>query len=55
VDDITDFSLSVFLLLIGLAAEEIIAYNWILFGIPLLLHVAGKLYLRKLTGYSVNV
>ena len=55
VDDITDFSLSVFLLLIGLAAEEIIAYNWIIFGIPLLVHVAGKLYLRKLTGYSVNV
>ena len=55
VDDITDFSLSVVLLLIGLAAEEIIAYNWIIFGIPLLIHVTGKLYLRKLTGYSVNV
>lgn len=55
VDDFTDLMLSLLLLLVGLAAEKIIAYNWVLFGIPLLLHIAGKLYLRKLTGHKINV
>ena len=55
VDDFTDISLSVLLLLVGLSAEGFIPNHWIIFMIPLLMHIAGKLYLRKLTGYKVNV
>lgn len=55
VDAFTDLALSILLLLIGLSVENIIATNWIIFSIPLLFHIVGKLYLRKLTGYSVNV
>ena len=47
--DCTDLCLSALLLLIGLAAEKIVAYNWPLFSIPLILHISGKLYLRKLS------
>ena len=49
IDDCIDLCLSALLLLIGLAAEKIIAYNWMLFSIPLLLYIGGKLLLRKLT------
>lgn len=46
-DDCTDLCLSVLLLLIGLAAEKIIAYNWMLFSIPLLLYIGGKIFYRR--------
>ena len=49
IDDCTDFCLSALLLLVGLAEEKIIAYNWILFSIPLLLYIGGKVVSRKMS------
>ena len=49
IDDCSDLCLSALLLLIGLAAEKIIAYNWILFSIPLLLYIGGKVVSRKMS------
>ena len=48
IDACADLSLAAFLVLIGLAVEKVIASNWLLFSIPLVLMVGCRLYLRKL-------
>ena len=48
IDDCSDLCVSALLLLIGLAAEKIIAYNWIFFSIPLLMYIGGKVVSRRM-------
>ena len=49
IDDCSDLCLSALLLLIGLAAEKIIAYNLFIFSVPLLMYIGGKIVSRKMS------
>lgn len=49
IDLFCDICRSILLLLVGLAAEEIIAYNWFLFCIPLALDIAGRVLTKRMT------
>ena len=49
IDLFCDICRSILLLLVGLAAEKIIAYNWFLFCIPLALDIAGRILLKRMS------
>ena len=49
IDLFCDICRSVLLLLVGLAAEKIIAYNWFLFCIPLALDIAGRILIKHMS------
>lgn len=54
IDACADLSFGALLLLIGLAVEKAIEYNWLLFSIPLVLYVICRLYLRMLSKKKKN-
>lgn len=49
IDLFCDICRSILLLLVGLAVENIIAYDWFLFCIPLALDIAGRILLKRMT------
>ena len=48
IDLFCDICRSILLLLVGLASEKIIDYNWFLFCIPLVLDIAGRILIRQM-------
>ena len=48
IDLFCDICRSILLLLVGLASEKIIHYNWFLFCIPLVLDIAGRILIRQM-------